>query len=75
MSNAQSDEQFTDEEIARRAEAALLRALSTPHKKQSEMKLGKRKRSVHGQGANQERNVSGASHLADAPASQEASKP
>jgi hypothetical protein len=29
-----------DEEIKRRSEAALLRALSTPHKRQSEMKIG-----------------------------------
>jgi hypothetical protein len=33
----------TDEEIARRRDAALLRALSTPHKPHSEMKLGKPK--------------------------------
>jgi hypothetical protein len=37
----QSDDQFTDEEVARRSEAALLRALNTPRKKQSEMKIGK----------------------------------
>jgi hypothetical protein len=34
---------FTDEEIARRRDDALLRALSTPPKRHSEMKLGKRK--------------------------------
>jgi hypothetical protein len=38
-----SDDQFTDEEIVRRRDEALLRALSTPHKLHSEMKLGKRK--------------------------------
>ena len=31
------------EEIERRRDRALLRALSTPHKKQSEMKLGKQR--------------------------------
>jgi hypothetical protein len=30
-------------EIVRRSEAALLRALSTPHKRQADMKLGKPK--------------------------------
>jgi hypothetical protein len=38
-----SDDQFTDEETARRRDAALLRALSTPPKPHKEMKLGKRK--------------------------------
>jgi len=32
-----------ESEIERRRDAALLRALSTPHKRQSDMKLGKRK--------------------------------
>jgi hypothetical protein len=32
-----------DEEIAARRDAALLRALSTPHKRHSEMKIGKSK--------------------------------
>ena len=36
-------EEYDEEEIARRRDEALLRALSTPHKKQSEMKLGKAK--------------------------------
>jgi hypothetical protein len=36
-------DQFTDEEIARRRDEALLRALSMPPKPHSEMKLGKRK--------------------------------
>ena len=35
---------YDNEEVARRRDAALLRALSTPHKRQSEMKLGRRKR-------------------------------
>jgi hypothetical protein len=34
---------LTDEEIARRRDEALLRALSTPPKHHSEMKLGKTK--------------------------------
>ena len=33
---------YDNEEVARRRDAALLRALSTPHKRQSEMKLGRR---------------------------------
>jgi hypothetical protein len=37
-----SDDHFSDEEIARLRDAALLKALSTPHKKQSDMKMGKR---------------------------------
>jgi hypothetical protein len=35
------DAQYSDEETARRRDEALLRALSTPPKQQSEMKLGK----------------------------------
>jgi hypothetical protein len=38
-----ASDRYDDDEITRRAEAALLRALSTPHKRQSEMKIGKRK--------------------------------
>lgn len=58
-----------NEEIVRRTETALLRALSTPHKKQSEMKLGKRK-------ANQKPSASGAvSDRVGAQASRKASKP
>jgi len=34
---------LSDEETARRRDAALLRALSTPHKRQAEMKVGKAK--------------------------------
>jgi hypothetical protein len=39
----QSVDLFSDEEIARRRDEALLRALNTPHKLHSEMKIGKRK--------------------------------
>jgi hypothetical protein len=60
---------FADDEVARRRDAALLRALSTPHKRQADMKIGKRQKVT-----NQEQSASGASHLADAPASQGASK-
>ncbi len=64
---------YDDEEIVRRSEAALMRALSTPHKRQSEMKLGK-PRTLKAK-ANQKRSAFDASRQADAPASQEASKP
>ena len=37
----EGDAPLSDKEICRRRDAALLRALSTPHKKQSEMKIGK----------------------------------
>jgi hypothetical protein len=37
------EEKNTGDEIAARRDAALLRALSTPHKRQKEMKVGKRK--------------------------------
>jgi hypothetical protein len=37
------DPPYSEEEIARRRDEALLRALSTPPKRHSEMKLGKRK--------------------------------
>ena len=33
---------LTEQQIERRRDAALLRALSTPHKRQAEMKVGKR---------------------------------
>jgi len=36
----------SEQEIAQRRDAALLRALTTPHKKQKEMKLGKRRLSA-----------------------------
>jgi len=36
-----ADEGLTDAEVAARRDAALLRALSTPHKRQSEMKVGR----------------------------------
>jgi hypothetical protein len=38
----QVDEQFSEEETARRRDAALLRALSTPHKRQAELKVGRK---------------------------------
>jgi hypothetical protein len=37
------NEKFSEEEIARRRDEALLRALSTPPKPHSEMKIGKGK--------------------------------
>jgi hypothetical protein len=44
MSALNNEDELSDEETERRRDAALLRALSTPHKKQSEMKIGKRRR-------------------------------
>jgi hypothetical protein len=38
-----SDEKYSEQETARRRDEALLRALSTPPKPHSEMKMGKRK--------------------------------
>jgi len=70
MPNNLTDEVFSEDETIRRRDAALLRALSTPHKKQSETRLGKHRKSV-----SQGQNASDASHQADAPASQEAPKP
>jgi len=67
-------DEYSAEETVCRAEAALLRALNTPHKRQSEMKIGKRKRGAQQETANQERSASGAAHLGDAPVSQGASK-
>jgi hypothetical protein len=40
----------TTSEIERRRDAALLRALSTPHKRQKEMKVGKRAPKVRAKG-------------------------
>ena len=40
----EESEKRGETETARIRDAALLRALSTPHKRQKEMKLGKRKR-------------------------------
>ena len=42
MVGTEKDE-LSDEEIARRRDAALLRALNTPHKRQAEMKIGRYK--------------------------------
>jgi hypothetical protein len=39
-----------EKEIASRRDAALLRALSTPHKRQKEMKVGKRAPKVRAKG-------------------------
>lgn len=39
-----SDQELPESEIERRRDAALLRALSTPHKKQADMKTGKRQK-------------------------------
>lgn len=44
MKQAKNDDRPPDEEVAHRRDAALLRALSTPHKKQADMKLGDKKR-------------------------------
>jgi hypothetical protein len=41
MGEDKEGEQYTEHEIARRRDEALLRALSTPPKRHSEMKLGK----------------------------------
>jgi hypothetical protein len=46
MGNHKSDDQFSEGEIARRRDEALLRALSTPPKRHSEMKLGRKKQVV-----------------------------
>jgi hypothetical protein len=44
--NTDSKDQFTDEEIARRRDDALLRALNTPPKQHKDMKVGKHKAKV-----------------------------
>ncbi len=49
MTKQQDDKQFDDDKTARRRDAALLRALSTPHKRQAEMKVGKPKRESSGE--------------------------
>jgi hypothetical protein len=38
-----STEDFDEEETVKRRDAALVRALGTPHKRQAEMKVGKAK--------------------------------
>jgi hypothetical protein len=43
MSKKASDDQYSDEEATRRMNEALRRALTSPPKPHSEMKLGKRK--------------------------------
>ncbi len=37
------DHPYSDEETSRRRDVALLRALSTPHKRQADLKVGKPK--------------------------------
>jgi hypothetical protein len=44
VTKAEITDSLSETEIVNRRDAALLRALSTPHKRQSEMKLGKSKR-------------------------------
>jgi hypothetical protein len=44
------NEAFSEPETVRRSEAALMRALSMPHKRQADMKIGKLKRES-GEGA------------------------
>jgi hypothetical protein len=39
--NIEPGDELSENETARRRDAALLRALSTPHKKQKDMKVGK----------------------------------
>jgi hypothetical protein len=63
-------EAYSEEETAARRDAALLRALSTPHKKQSELKIGKRQKV-----SSPAQTASDASRQADAPASRVASNP
>lgn len=41
-----NDKSFSNEETERRRDSALLRALSTPHKRQAEMKVGRPSESV-----------------------------
>jgi len=43
MARAPTNEQFSDQEIARRTEAALRAAFNTPHKTYEESKIGKRR--------------------------------
>jgi len=43
MEKKKSDDQYSDEEATRRMNEALRRALTSPPKPHSEMKLGKRK--------------------------------
>jgi len=42
MKPRSENESLDENEIARRRDAALLKALSTPHKKQADMRVGKR---------------------------------
>ena len=46
MKESSFDAELSPQETERRRDAALLRALSTPHKKQADMKIGKGKKGV-----------------------------
>jgi hypothetical protein len=43
MNQSGKDDELSDAATEKRRDAALLRALSTPHKRQKEMKIGKSK--------------------------------
>jgi hypothetical protein len=60
MCDNKSDDQYSDEEAARRTNEALRRALTSPPKPHSEMKLGKRKAKA---GANASPDISSGSTL------------
>jgi hypothetical protein len=51
MSRSKSDDQYSDEEATRRMNEALRRALTSPPKPHSEMKVGKRKAKAKDAGA------------------------
>jgi hypothetical protein len=48
MKGKNPKEEFSEQEIARRRDEALLRALNTPPKRHSEMKLGRTKPKARG---------------------------
>jgi hypothetical protein len=50
-----SDDQITEDETARRRDEAILRALHTPPKHHSEMKVGKRKAKTSAKASPQEK--------------------
>ncbi len=49
------DYAYSDQETVRRRDAALLRALDTPHKRQAEMKIGKPKQKSSGEASPKKR--------------------
>jgi hypothetical protein len=51
MNKKQSNDQFGEQETARRRDAVIKLMLSTPPKPHSEMKLGKRKRAAKRKGS------------------------